>query len=1101
MADTNEQNERNRRRFERKEVGTAGKIAAAFQDSKLTPILIFASLFLGFFATLITPREEEPQIVVPMVDIFTMAPGLASEEIEQLVSTPMEKLLWEIPGVDDVYSTSRPNMSMVIVRFHVGEDEEDSLVKIYNKIQGNMDRIPIGVQQPLIKLRGIDDVPVMAVTLHSREYDGYFLRQVAGEVATELKKAEDVSEVTIIGGEPRQIKVELDPERLSGYMLSPLQVYQAIHRDNQNLSAGAFDRGGVNFLVEVGDFFRNAEEVGNTVVAVYNNRPVYLSDVAEITDGPAEVSNYVLHLDGAAKGEKADRVTSGGGWPMQEEQAVTISIAKRTGANATWLTKHLQKRLKDFEGSLIVSGIDYEITRDYGKTAEEKSNELIFHMALATVSVVILMWIFLGFKEALVVLVAVPVTLALTLFISYFFGYTLNRVTLFALIFAIGILVDDAIVVVENIHRHFRMGWGDLKTITPFATDEVGNPTILATFTVIFALMPMAFVSGMMGPYMSPIPINASAAMIFSLLVAFIVTPWMTKRLLAISERRANRKHAKPSHPGEPGDEHDSPVLVGRVYRAIVSPMVDHAGIRAVALVTVVALLLGSMALVYVRAVKVKMLPHDNKSEFQVIIDTDEGTTLEETAAVTREIAQYIAKDPVVSDAQIYVGTASPMNFNGLVRHYFLREGANVADIQVNLVDKHARSEKSHDIAKRLRPGITRIGNRYGAATLVAEVPPGPPVLSTMVAEIYGPNLEGQRELAGEVKTLFEKSDAIVDVDWYIEAPQPEFTLTVDKAKAALSNVTTEQITNTVGLALYGKAAGLLYTQRDREPVPIHVQVNRDQRSSIDDLSEIKVHGRDGRLVAVKELASQDLHQQSPFIYHKNLRRVVYVTGEVAGEEESPVYAILDNMPKIDALTGPDGHPITQEMSELPDNEARYSLKWDGEWQITYEVFRDMGIAFAVVLILMYALVVAWFKSFITPIIIMIPIPLTLIGILPGHWLTGTYFTATSMIGFIALAGIIVRNSILMVDFIEQELEAGSKLKDAVLEAGSIRFRPIFLTAAALVVGGAVILLDPIFSGLAVSLIFGVVIATALTLVVIPILYYMVHQYMNKKAV
>jgi len=1081
-----------RHRFERKKIGFSGSVAAAFQNSKLTPLLIIAALFLGVFSTMITPREEEPQIVVPMVDIMVQAPGLSSGEIEQLVSTPMEKLLWEIPGLDDIYTISRPNMSMAILRFDVGENEEDSLVKVYNKMNSNMDRIPIGISQPLIKLKGIDDVPVMAVTLHSSQYDHYMLRQVALEVATELKKVDDVSEVTVTGGQKRQIKVELDSERLAGYMLSPLQVYQALLRDNSNLSAGGFDKGDNNFLVEVGDFFRDASEVGDTVVAVYGDRPVYLSNVATITDGPEEISSYVFFREGEGSKTSGASVKNAD-WPLDEEAAITVAVAKRRGANATWLTEVLQKRLSELEGNVITSEIEYTITRDYGKTAEEKSNELIFHMFLATFSVIILMWIFLGFKEALVVAVAVPVTLALTLFSSYFFGYTLNRVTLFALIFAIGILVDDAIVVVENIHRHFKMKWGELDVVTPFAVDEVGNPTILATFTVIFALMPMAFVTGMMGPYMSPIPINASAAMMFSLIVAFVVTPWMTKRLLAYSEKRNKGKEKK----ADKKQDHEAPKKDG-IYRKIMEPMVDRPILRYVALGSVVLILLLSMTLLYTRSVKVKMLPHDNKSEFQVIIDMDEGSTLEKTAAVTREIAAELAKDPMVKDLQLYIGTAAPINFNGLVRHYFLRQGSNVADIQVNLVDKHERDEKSHDIAKRMRPGITAIAKRFGAKTLVAEVPPGPPVLSTMQTEIYGPDLEGQYKLAEQVKELFEESEGIVDVDWYAETEQLEFKLNVDKAKAAMSGVTTEQITNTIGLALYGKSAGLLHTDRDREPVDIMVQVPREMRSSIDSLADIKVHGKNGRLVAIKELVRQKMQTEDRFIYHKNLRRVVYITGEVAGEEESPVYALLDTSPLIDELTAPDGTKIQQLTSAMPENEKAYSVKWDGEWQITYEVFRDMGIAFAVVLLLMYILVVAWFKSFITPIIIMSPIPLTLVGILPGHWFTGTYFTATSMIGFIALAGIIVRNSILLVDFIEQELEAGTSLRESVLLAGAIRFRPIFLTAAALVVGGGVILLDPIFSGLAVSLIFGVVIATLLTLFVIPLLYFSFRQYSDK---
>jgi multidrug efflux pump subunit AcrB len=1067
-----------RRRYERKRLGASGGIAAAFQDSKLTPLLVVASLILGLFATAITPREEEPQIVVPMVDVFVAAPGLAVDEVEQLVATPMEKLLWEIPGLDDVYTISRPGMAMAILRFDVGEDEEDSLVKVYNKLNSHMDRIPVGVSPPMVRLKGIDDVPAFAVTLHSKTYDAFNLRQVAAEVATELKKADDVSETSIIGGLRRQLRVELEPSRLANFSLSPLQVFGALGRDNKNLVTGTFERGDTSFFVRVGEFFRSAKDVEETVVAVYQGRPVYVRDVARVLDGPEEVSSYVFHR--APGSEDA----------FGDETAVTIAVAKRKGANATALTQRLTRDLEALKGSVLVSGIDYTVTRDYGETAEEKSNELIFHMFLATISVVALIGLFLGLKEAAVVLVAVPVTLALTLFASYFFGYTLNRVTLFALIFAIGILVDDAIVVVENIHRHFAMRWGSLDVITPFAVDEVGNPTILATLTVIFALMPLAFVSGMMGPYMSPIPINASAAMVFSLLVAFVVTPWMSKLLLRRVERL---RAAGGAHDDAPG-HHDDAGAVGRVYTKLIAPMVDIGWLRTTVLLSVVGLLFASMALVYFRAVKVKMLPHDNKSEFQVMVDAAEGSTLERTAAVTRELASVLAQDPMVRDLQLYVGTSGPINFNGLVRHYFLRAGPGVADIQVNLVHKEHRSEKSHDIAKRLRARLVEIGQRHGATVTIAEVPPGPPVLATMVAEVYGPDAAGQQALAEQVRALFEASPAIVDTDWYVEGPQPEFVLAVDKAKAAMSGVTTEQITQTLGLGLHGQPVGLLHTERDREPVEVMVQLGLQDRSSVNKLADVRVHGADGQLVPIRELVRQRMEETAPFIYHKNLRRVIYVTGEVGGEAEAPVYAILDVLPKLEAMTGPDGKPIQQLMNGMPESEASYTIKWDGEWQITYEVFRDMGIAFSIVLVLMYMLVVAWFKSFVTPIIIMLPIPLTLVGILPGHWLTGTYFTATSMIGFIALAGIIVRNSILLVDFIEQELAAGTPLRDAVLKAGAIRFRPIFLTGAALVVGGAVILLDPIFSGLAVSLIFGVIVSTLLTLVVIPLSFYVVHR-------
>lgn len=1070
-------------------LGLAGRIAKAFQKSELTPLFVLLSLFLGVFAVAVTPREEEPQIIVPMVDVFVQAPGLSPAEVEQHVTSPMEQLLWEIPGVEHVYSTSMNDMSMVIVRFDVGENEEDSLVKIYNKLHGNMDRIPIGVTTPLIKLRSIDDVPVLAVTLHSKRYDHHQLRQVAAEVAHELKKEADISETAIIGGQRREIRVELDPNRLEGYMLSPLQVYQALNRDNNNVSAGHFARGNVNFRVQVGDFFRSADEVSSTVVAVYGGRPVYLSDVAQVRDAASEIKNYVLHRAGAGSPEyeQSGATKMQEDWPFSDEPAVTISVAKRRGTNATALTQRLIDRLTEMEGNLLVSDVEWTITRDYGATAKEKSDELIFHMALATVSVVLLMGIFLGLKEALVVAVAVPVTLALTLFSSYIFGYTLNRVTLFALIFAIGILVDDAIVVVENIHRHFKLGWGTLEEITPYATDEVGNPTILATFAVIFALMPLAFVSGMMGPYMSPIPINASAAMLFSLAVAFVITPWLTRILLSFSAKVRGDKGGESEH-----HEHTSwgDRLIERSYRAIMLPLVKSSALRMFALVGTIALLIGSVSLLQTRSVKVKMLPHDNKGEFQVMIDMPEGSTLEHTAAAARAMSDVLAVDPQVRNLQMYVGTSAPINFNGLVRHYFLRQRPYEADIQVNLVDKHNRAEKSHPIAKRLRPALTEVAQRFGAKILVAEVPPGPPVWSTLLAEIYGPTLDGRIEMAKKVREVYEKTPGVVDVDWVVSEPEPQFFLHVDKAKAALSGVTTEQVSHTVALALHGRAAGYLHTGTNREPIDVMVNVPVSQRSSVDALAEIRVHASDGRLVAINDLVNQSDAGSNESIHHKDLRPVVYVMGEVSGEDESPVYAILDMGPEIDALVTPDGKPFEQFLSGSPQSEASYSIKWDGEWQITHDVFRDMGIAFAIVMMLVYILVVAYFRSFLVPVIIMAPIPLTLIGILPGHWATGTYFTATSMIGFIALAGIIVRNSILLVDFIEQEQAAGRSLEDAVLRAGAIRFKPIFLTAAALVVGGGVILLDPIFSGLAVSLIFGVVISTGLTLLVIPLMYY-----------
>jgi multidrug efflux pump subunit AcrB len=762
-------------------------------------------------------------------------------------------------------------------------------------------------------------------------------------------------------------------------------------------------------------------------------------------------------------------------------------VAKKPGTNAVELVRDLDRRLERLRGPLVPSDVQVTKTRDYGFTADEKSSELIFHMGLATLSVVVLMAFALGRREAIVVAVAVPMTLALTLASSYLFGYTLNRVTLFALIFAIGILVDDAIVVVENIHRHYELGWGEPRAATFFAVDEVGNPTILATFTVVGALLPLAFVSGLMGPYMRPIPINASAAMLFSLLVAFVVSPWLTFRLF----RRYAEEHLRHSGGRTPEAETPDEGRLHRFYARVFAPLLERAWRRWALLGGVVVLLLASMVLVAMRVVTVKMLPYDNKSEIQVIVDMPEGTTLEGTAAAARELAAAVRQLPEVSDVQVYVGTSAPFNFNGLVRHYFLRSGPLVADLQVNLLPKHERKRASHPFALAVRELLQPIGGRVGANVKVTEVPPGPPVLSTMVAEVYGPDLEGRVAVARDVRAIFERTVGVVDVDWYVEDPAPRLEVEIDREKAMRAGVTPEAIVRTLRVALDGAEAGLLRDERSREPVPLVLRLDRAQRSSLDGLMSIAVHGGAGSMVPLGELVRARRLEREKFIYHKNLQPVTYVVAEMAGAAEAPVYGILAMAREVAALVGPDGRPLEILSTHLPVDSGRWAMKWDGEWHITYEVFRDMGIAFAAVLVLIYLLVVGWFRSFVTPLIIMAPIPLTLIGILPAHGLSGVFFTATSMIGFIALAGIIVRNSILLVDFINLELAAGERLEDAVIKAGAVRFRPIALTAAALVVGGGVILLDPIFQGLAVALISGVIVATALTLVVIPLLYYM----------
>ena len=1068
-----------RLKMTRRPLGASGRIAKAFLESKLTPLLVVFSLLLGAFAVLVTPREEEPQIKVPMIDIFLAYPGASAREVERRVIEPVEKAIAEIANVEYVYSTSQPSGGMIIARFLVGSDPDEAVTRIHAKVAEIAPNLPPGALPPVVAPRSIDDVPVVAYTLWSEEASPVELRRVAEEVRAELARHPRVAQVWVLGGQRRVVRVDFDRERLAAHQVSLLQAYQALAALNWKLPAGAFSSSDTETLVEVGTLFRTADEVGNAVIAVYNGRPVYLREVATVFDGGEEPAQYVWMLAGAGGAHK--------GLPANlDAAAVTVAVAKKPGTNAVDMVRDLDVRMAKLRGPVVPSNVEVTKTRDYGFTANEKSNELIFHMGLATLSVVILMAFFLGRREAIVVLVAVPMTLALTLASSYLFGYTLNRVTLFALIFAIGILVDDAIVVVENIHRHYQLGWGRPRQTTVYAVDEVGNPTILATFTVVAALLPLAFVTGLMGPYMRPIPINASAAMVFSLLVAFIVSPWLTFKLF----RRYAEEHAGASADA-PYQQTAAEARLHRFYSALFTPLLARAWRRWALLGGVVGLLLVSVGLVAWEVVTVKMLPYDNKSEIQVVVDTEEGTTLEETAAIARELAVAVRTLPEVSDVQVYAGTSAPFNFNGLVRHYFLRSGPNVADLQVNLLPKHERSRASHPFALAVRELLAPIAARTGANVKVTEVPPGPPVLSTMVAEIYGPDFNERLRLAGEVKEIFKTTPGVVDVDWYVEAAGPQVTFEVDRDKAMRLGVTPEAVVRTVRVALAGAEAGLLHVEEARDGVPIVLRLDRAQRSSVEGVLSLSVHGAGGRLVPLRELVTPVPGGRERFIYHKNTQPVTYVVAEMAGVAEAPVYGILAMQERVRALRGPDGQPIEVLSTHLPTDSTRYALKWDGEWHITYEVFRDMGIAFAAVLVLIYLLVVGWFRSFVTPLIIMAPIPLTLIGILPAHGLGGVFFTATSMIGFIALAGIIVRNSILLVDFINLELEAGEKLEEAVIKAGAVRFRPIALTAAALVVGGAVILLDPIFQGLAVALISGVVVSTALTLVVIPLLYFM----------
>jgi len=1060
--------------------GIAGSIARIFIQSKLTPLVIIGALLLGAFSILQTPREEEPQIVVPMLDVFVQMPGASAEEVAQRATVPMEKLLREIPGVEYIYSISHPGSSMVIVRFYVGTNEEAAIVRTYNKLYSNFDRIPPGVSQPIIKPRSIDDVPILALTLWGKNYDSAQLRRAASELEHSLKQLDDVSETTIIGGQPRQLRVILDAQRLAGYALTPAAVAAQLSAANTRSQAGSFARDNHEFQVEAGNFFTRPEELQQVVVGVHAGRPVYLRDVVDrIEDGAAEPDSYVLFA--GARG-------STGVAANPEFPAVTITLAKRKGANATLIAESVVQKIDALRGNSLPPDLNITLTRNYGETAKEKSNELLQHLFLATLSVTLLIALALGWRESGVVLLAIPVTLALTLAIFYLYGYTLNRVTLFALIFSIGILVDDAIVVVENIVRHFRLPENrgrSLAAVAVEAVNEVGNPTILATFAVIAAILPMAFVRGLMGPYMRPIPVGASSAMLFSLLVAFVVSPWAALRLLHHYADRADSGH-------------EAEGWTTRFYRRLMNPLIQDPLHRWIFLAGVVVLLLAAVAFIPFKWVQVKMLPFDNKSEFQVIIDMPDGTPLEKTSRVAQALGSYLGGQPEVINYQIYAGTSGPYNFNGLVRHYFLRRQPNQADIQVNLLSAHDRKAQSHDIARRLRPDLDKIAAPFGARIKVAEVPPGPPVLETLVAEVYGPDYKGQTELAAKIKNIFQQTPGVVDVDWYVEDPQIKYDMKVDLDKAALQGISAADVSSTVQMGLSGTPAGLLHDPIAREDVPIEVRLSRADRSGIENLQALKLSGPSGAQVSLREITRVEKTTIDASVYRKNRRPVVYVTGDVAGEIESPVYAILKMSEAINKLQLPEGYQLKQfSGTTLPESTERFSMKWDGEWHITVEVFRDLGLAFAAVLVLIYVLVVGWFRSFLTPLVIMAPIPLTLVGILPAHALMGAFFTATSMIGFIAGAGIIVRNSIILVDFIELRRSHGMSLEEAVVDAGAVRFRPMLLTAAAVVVGASVILFDPIFQGLAISLMAGEVASTVLSRMTVPVLYYLSQRGKN----
>ncbi|NOT73464.1 MAG: efflux RND transporter permease subunit [Cyclobacteriaceae bacterium] len=1052
--------------------GFSGKIASAFINSKLTILLMVAFLLIGGYSTFLIPREEEPQIEVPIADIFIGFPGASSKEVETKVTAPLEKIVSNVKGVEYVYSTSMNGQVMLIVQFYVGEDVERSIVKLYNEIMKNMDRMPQGVTLPLIKTRAIDDVPVLGLTLWSDTYDDYRLRQLGEELTNEIKKIPDVAAVTITGGRSREVKVMLDKEKMAESHVDFLSIDKQIQGSNSQLASGTLLRSDTAFSVETGNFLSTAEEVGNLIVGVNDQRPVYLKQVATVEDGPATPSQYVFFGHGQADPAAATSFNS-------EYPAVTLSIAKKKGADAMHLSELILHKVDYLKKDLVPDDVHVTTTRNYGETASEKVGELLFHLFVAIIVVTLFVMMAMGWRGGLVVFLSVPVTFALTLFAYYMMDYTLNRITLFALVFITGIVVDDSIIIAENMHRHFKMKRLPLLQAAIYAINEVGNPTILATFTVIAAVLPMAFVSGLMGPYMSPMPIGASIAMMLSLIVALTLTPYLGYIFL----REKEGHHEKPVVSLEQS-------RIYKIYYAFINPMLEVRWKRWTFIVSIVVILVGSLSLFYTKSVAVKMLPFDNKNEFQVIIDMPEGTTLERTAAVTQEISAYVSRQPLVINYQDYVGTAGPISFNGLVRHYDLRKGDNVADIQVNLVDKGDRSIQSHDIVKSMRASIQSIAKKYNANVKLVEVPPGPPVLSTLVAEVYGPDYDAQIAVAKQIKAKIDAAADVVDTDWMVEDDQPHYNFSVDKEKAMLSGISPAQVVATMNAALAGKNVGTLHKPATFEPVNIVLQLSDVDKSSIDDLRNLKIINQQGQAIPVGDLVHITKGIKEKSIFRKNQKRVVYIVADMAGELESPFYAMNKISEEIKSIKVPEGYSISEAYSQQPELEDNFTLKWDGEWQITYEVFRDLGIAFLVVIIIIYMLIVGWFQNFTVPLVMLAAIPLSLVGIVLGHWIMGAYFSATSMIGFIALAGVMVRNSILLIDFINIRLEEGIPLKQAIIEAGAVRTTPILLTAGAVALGAIVILFDPIFQGLAISLMGGTITSTFLTLLVVPLLYY-----------
>lgn len=1055
--------------------GISGKIAAMFMNSKLSILLMIGLLIIGVYSSTLIPREEEPQINVPMADILVGYPGASPQEVESRVLEPLEKIISNIKGVEHLHSTAMNGQAMIIVQFYVGEDVERSYVKLYDELIKNQHIFPQGVYQPMVKTRSIDDVPMLALTLWSDTYDDFQIRQIAEEVSSEIKKIKDVSTIREIGGRNRELKIVLDMDKMAENGVDALGIMQMVQANNGSMQSGSFVQNDTEYLVTTGQFIASKEDVENLVVGVNKNMPVYLKQVATIQDGASTARNYVSF----GYGKFNENYTKN----PSEYPAVTLSIAKVKGADAMKISEQILNRVEKLEQNIIPDGVKVEVTRNYGETASEKVNELLFHLFVAIVAVTVLVMLAMGWRGGLVVFLSVPLTFALTLFSYYILGYTLNRITLFALVFVVGIVVDDSIIIAENMHRHFKLRRLPFKDAAIYAINEVGNPTILATFTVIAAILPMAFVSGMMGPYMSPMPIGASIAMLLSLFIALTITPYLGYHLLIEKDKQQQKD--------EGGHETS---LIYKIYNKFEKPLLDRSKKRWLILGITGILLLGSVMMFFTKSVAVKMLPFDNKNEFQVVIDMPEGTTLERTSAVTREIAQYLTTFPEVVNYQNYIGASAPITFNGLVRHYDMRGGSNMADIQVNLLSKKERKLQSHDIAKKVRPSIQEIAQKYGANVKVVEVPPGPPVLSTIVAEVYGPDYKEQIKVAHQIKEILKNTDDVVDIDWTVEDEQTEYRLVVDKEKAMLNGIAPQQVVGNLTYLLREHPVSNLYDENSVYPVGIVMALDDKDKTSLDDIQNLKIKGQQGNMVPVRDIVQIKEETLQKSISRKDQQHVVYVTADMAGDLESPVYAILGMEEKLKTIDLPRGYSIGEWYMGQPQDESNFTVKWDGEWQITLEVFRDLGIAFAVVIIIIYMLIVGWFQNFKTPIVMMVAIPLSLIGIVLGHWLLGAFFTATSFIGMIALAGVMVRNSVLLIDFIEIRLKDGIPLKQAIIDAGAVRTTPILLTTGAVVIGAAVILFDPIFQGLAISLVAGAIISTVLTLIVVPVIYYMVER-------